>query len=70
MYLIYTKAEYELRETKAATVSSYISTEVVRFIAGEKDPSSDAAWDEFLSTLDSIGRKELMEVCQEAYDRK
>jgi hypothetical protein len=39
------------------------------FVTGEKDPTNDTVWNEFLSTLKSIGRQELMEVCQKAYDR-
>ena len=68
--LIYTKEEYEIRENKASTVSSFISKEVVLFIAGENDPTNDAAWNEFLTTLESLGRSELMKICQDAYDRK
>ena len=68
--LIYTTDEYEIREDKASTVNSYITTETNYFVSGEKDPSNDGQWNEFLSTLKSIGRDELMKVCQDAYTRQ
>lgn len=68
--LVYTQEEYATREMKAGNVSNYINEQIVLFIAGEKDPTDDAAWNEFLTTLDGLGRSELMEICQKAYDRK
>ena len=44
--------------------------DILNFFSGEKDPSNDSVWNEFLSTLDEIGRKELMDVAQSAYSRK
>ena len=67
--MIYTDAEYELREEKAGTMNTYVIDEVIQFVAGEKDPSNDAQWNEFLSTLETLGREELMKVCQSAYER-
>lgn len=68
--LVYTNEEYQIREDKASTVNNYISTETTYFVSGEKDVRNDAVWNEFLSTLKSIGRDELMKVCQDAYDRQ
>jgi len=68
--LVYTKEEYEKREDKAATVSSYITEQIIYFVVGEKNPNSDADWNEFLTTLESLGRSELMKICQDAYNRK
>ena len=68
--LVYTTEEYEIREEKASTVNSYIIQEVTLFVTGEKDPNNDAQWNEFLKTLDSLGRTELMKICQSAYDRQ
>ncbi len=68
--LVYTTEEYEIREEKATTVNTYINTEVNYFVSGEKNPADDAAWDEFITTLKSIGRSELLDVCQAAYDRQ
>lgn len=68
--LVYSTEEYEIREDKAGTVNNYITTEVTYFISGEKNPSDDTVWNEFLSTMKSIGREELMKVCQDAYSRQ
>ena len=68
--LIYTSEEYEIREEKSGTVGSYINEQVLLFVSGEKNPKDDAAWNEFLTTLDNLGRSELMDICQQAYDRK
>ena len=69
-YLVYNMDEYEVREEKAKEVLNYIDKNITDFFAGEKDPSNDAQWSEFLSTLKDIGREELMKVAQNAYDRK
>ena len=68
--LVYTTEEYATREEKSGNVLTYINEQVVLFASGEKDPRDDAAWNEFLTTLDSIGRGELMDICQKAFDRK
>lgn len=68
--LVYTQEEYELREDKASSVSDYINQNVTNFFAGEKDPTDDASWNEFIETLDKVGRSELMKVAQDAYSRK
>ena len=47
-----------------------ITTETNYFVTGEKNPADDTQWNEFLMTLKSIGREELMEVCQSAYSRQ
>lgn len=59
-----------VREDKASTVNSFITTETNYFVSGEKNPADDTQWNEFLSTLKAIGRQELMDVCQSAYDRQ
>ena len=68
--LVYTTEEYETREEKSGDVLTYISEQITLFVSGEKNPKDDAAWNEFLTTLDEVGRGELMEICQKAYDRK
>lgn len=68
--LVYTTEEYEVREEKANAVNEYITQEVAYFVTGEKDPNNNAQWDEFLKTLDSLGRPELMKICQDAYNRQ
>ena len=68
--LIYTTEEYEEREQKAGGVFSYISEQMVLFMKGEQDSFNDTAWKKFTSTLEDIGRGELLEIAQQAYDRK
>ena len=68
--LVYTDEEYAVREEKAGTVDSYILSESTLFVSGEKNPTDDAAWNEFLDTLKEIGRNDLLKVCQSAYSRK
>ena len=69
-YLVYTAEEYELREEYKGQMSEYINTAMTDFIAGIEDPRDDAKWNEFLKTVDELGRAELMEVAQNAYNRK
>ena len=68
--LVQTAKEYDLREQKAGTVGSYIGEQLVLFMQGERNPSDNKAWNEFTSTLTSLGRKELEKVAQDAYTRK
>ena len=68
--LVYTQEEYDVREEKYATMNSFTNEQVVLFMQGEKDPSSDKDWNEFTSTLTNLGRKELMKIAQAAYTRK
>ena len=68
--LTYTTEEYAIREEKSSDVLDYINEQITLFVTGEKNPKDNAAWDEFIKTADKLGRKELMEICQKAYDRK
>ena len=68
--LIYTTEEYEVREMKASEVSSYLSSQELLFSKGELDVKDDKTWNDFLATLDSLGRAELLDIAQDAYDRK
>ena len=68
--LVYTDEEYLVREEKAGTMESYVVSESILFVTGEKDPNNDADWNNFLDTLKKLGRDELMKVCQSAYSRK
>lgn len=68
--LVYTTEEYATREEKSGDVLTYITEQITYFVSGEKNAKDDAVWNEFLKTLDEIGRAELMEICQKAFDRK
>ncbi len=49
-------------------MDSYVDQMVARFITGEVE-INDANWEQFVSTLDSMGLEDLVQVRQEAYDR-
>lgn len=68
--LVYTTEEYETRELKAGNVSSYISEQSTLFATGDKDIRDNKTWDEFKSTLKSLGRDEMLKIAQDAYNRK
>ena len=68
--LIYTEEEYDVREAKASIVQSHISENITLFLTGEKNPKSDADWNQFLTDLETYGRSELLKIAQAAYDRK
>lgn len=70
VHLVYTPEEYLVREAKQNLATSYLMQQVTLFFHGEKDPNDDAQWKEFLDTLTSLGRQELMQIAQQAYDRK
>ena len=68
--LVYTTEEYEARELKAGNVSSYISEQSTLFATGDKDIADNKVWEEFKSTLKSLGRDEMLKIAQDAYTRK
>ena len=68
--LVYTSEEYEIREEKAGQYASEINSKLQLFIAGEQNPKDDKTWNEFLSTLNTLGRDQLMKIAQDAYERK
>ena len=68
--LVYTPEEYEKRELKQGNIYAYITENIVLFMTGEKNPNDDAAWNEYKSTLKSLGREDMMKIAQDAYDRK
>ncbi|MBQ7247278.1 MAG: extracellular solute-binding protein [Lachnospiraceae bacterium] len=70
VHLVYTPEEYSVREEKQNLATTYLVEQITLFFAGEKDPSDDAQWNEFLDTLTGLGRKELLDIAQHAYDRK
>ena len=68
--LVYTVEEYELREAKLTDVNSFLNNWTIYFASGEKDPSNDSVWEEFVTTLKSLGREEIMGTVQSAYERQ
>ena len=68
--LIYTPKEYETREMKVGEIYSYVNENVILFCQGELDVEDDKKWNEFKSTLSSLGQDEFVKIAQDAYDRK
>ena len=54
----------------AATVTGYVMQSMAEFITGAKDPNDDGAWNDYVSTLDSMGVANYLATYQEAYDAK
>ena len=67
--LVYTVEEYDIRETKAAQCNSYITEQATLFISNEIDPNDDAVWNKYKKDVLQLGREELQDVAQDAYDR-
>ena len=68
--LVYTQEEYDEREAKQGAIDSFISEQMALMMQGEKDPHDDKVWNDFLSTLTSLGRDKMLEIAQSAYIRK
>ena len=68
--LVYTQEEYEAREEKLADLDDYIAKEVIQFARGAKDVNDDAAWKTFQDQMQKRARGEMMEIIQNAYNRK
>ena len=68
--LIYTNEEYEVRSEYWGMYLDYVAEARDLFITGKLDPSSDADWQDYTTTLKNLGQKELLEVAQDAYDRR
>ncbi len=69
-YLLYNMEEYETQELYEGGANACISDSTSSFVVGNKNPNSDADWNEFLQNLESTGRSKLLKVAQSAYDRK
>lgn len=54
----------------ATTINGYVLESLAAFTIGDKDPNDDGAWDEYVSTLDSMGVAPYLESWQAAYDAK
>ena len=65
--LLYTSDEVTERATLYTDISNYLGTSFVQFVTGEMD--IDADWNNYLSELDKMGLKKLLEIDQAAYDR-
>lgn len=68
--LVYTTEEYDARSEYAGLYTDQVQKARSRFISGDKDPSNDGDWKEYVSSLKNLGQTELLEIAQQAYDRK
>ena len=68
--LSYTFEEYETRDEKSGVHGAYIREQRNLFAVGEKNPNSDADWNEYLKNLEKLGESELLKIAQSAYSRK
>lgn len=53
----------------ASDVDTYMDENIIRFIIGELDPNDDAAWDNYISDMERLGVRDMIEVYQAALDR-
>lgn len=65
--LLLTKEENVKMDT--TSWSSHISQSRALFATGEKNPSNDADWKEYLDTLEEYGESKFIKIVQGAYDR-
>lgn len=68
--LVYNEEEYETLIDVEGARNSYASEARALFVTGEKDPSNDSQWKEYLKTLEDYDNSKLTEICQSAYDRQ
>jgi putative aldouronate transport system substrate-binding protein len=64
--LAYDEAQATMLADLELELQNYASDAWVQFIAGEKD--IDAEWENYLSTIDSLGLSQVLEIKQAAYD--
>jgi len=65
--LVYTDDEETIKEDLEGTFGSYVKESITLFSCGEKNPSSDSDWNDYLDTLEQCGASDLLKVYQSAY---
>lgn len=68
--LIYTSEDFDRRQELMGRYYSNYSEPITLFITGKLDINDDAAWQNYVDTLEKLGRAELEEIAQRAYDRQ
>lgn len=68
-YFTYTEEEQAVIDQYKVEFDSYVNEMKNKFIMGVEDISNDATWDNYVSTLETLGMSELQAVYQSAYDR-
>ncbi len=64
-----TTEESDSIQTIAVELESYIDTNTVAFITGERDVNSDSEWDAYIAGFDSLGMADYLKVFQDAWNR-
>lgn len=65
----YTSEEYEEKTTYQNQIDSFVYEQRNLFVTGDKNPNSDAAWNEYLNTISELGLEKWTVLAQKAYDR-
>ena len=68
--LIYTSEDFDRRQELMGRYYSNYAEPLTLFITGKTDIDDDAAWQSYVDTLDNLGRSELEQIAQRAYDRQ
>ena len=56
-------------QTIVGDIETYVDENMAKFVNGDKDIDDDTQWEEFTSTIESLGIGQVVEVYQAAYDR-
>ena len=68
--LIYTTEDFDRRAELNGRYTSYYTEALTLFITGKNDVHNDTVWNNYVKTLDNLGRKELEGIAQRAYNRE
>lgn len=68
--VIYNEQELEENGTSLENITAYVSECRAKFAVGQMDIDSDAEWNQYLSTIESLGSETLLKNTQAAYDRQ
>lgn len=63
------RQEQEVYSAAASDVDTYMDENIIRFIIGELDPNDDATWESYISDMERLGVRDMIEVYQAALDR-
>lgn len=66
--LIFDDASAAEQATRKAAIDPYVALSMSEFIIGKRDIGDDAAWNDYVSTLDKMGVKQQIELYQKMYE--
>ena len=70
MDLVYGAEQYEEKTELASAIHPMILTARNSFINGEKDPSNDGDWNEYIQNLNMLGLEDYQNLMQEVYSEQ